>query len=544
MNFNPCMDSRTDIRTTGAVYTPTEVAAAVVHYVSGLVPARTLRALEPSVGDGAFILDLSRDDVTIDYTLVDIDAAAVRTLSAKLPGANKRFVVSDFLRFAIEHKEEGRPPFDLVIGNPPFIRKHNFSAAFRDRLERFAELFDYPLSDLKNSWAAFAVAATEMVRSDDGVVAFVLPYEIMTVEYGQKLLRLLRGRYDRIDLFISRDKAFAAIDQDAVIFVGQKSVEPGDEGLFVSRVESFNRLETENAYRVSDDDGADRSLELNGFLLPAGYVDSLQRFRASASILSDFADSAPGVVSAANEYFILPARDVEKHGLSDHVLPILKKGSLAGTLPIFSSEDFAVLSRKGPCSLLAVRGDFETLDENLQVYIKLGEASKIHERYKCRHRKNWYEVPLVKPELGFFFKRSHSFPRIIVNEAGVYVTDTAYGLRMKGDRTIRGLCFSFYNSLTMLFSEIDGRFYGGGVLELSPTEFRRLPLVYHEPSDSEWGAFLKTHADAEGDASTVLAFGDEMLVSKGKFSVDEMAVMRKAWELIRAHRMRHGRRKA
>ena len=41
---------------------------------------------------------------------------------------------------------------------------------------------------------------------------------------------------------------------------------------------------------------------------------------------------------------------------------------------------------------------------------------------------------------------------------------------------MRGICYSFYNSLTLLYAEIAGRFYGGGVLELSPKEFRSLPF--------------------------------------------------------------------
>ncbi|MFP3471721.1 hypothetical protein R0J90_16885, partial [Micrococcus sp. SIMBA_144] len=89
--------------------------------------------------------------------------------------------------------------------------------------------------------------------------------------------------------------------------------------------------------------------------------------------------------------------------------------------------------------------------------------------------------------------RSHEFPRLIINEAGVYVTDNAYGITPKSGFTVRGICYSFYNSLTFLFAEMGGRFYGGGVLELSPVEFRDLPLAYHEPSEEEFAAFLEVH---------------------------------------------------
>ena len=40
------------------------------------------------------------------------------------------------------------------------------------------------------------------------------------------------------------------------------------------------------------------------------------------------------------------------------------------------------------------------------------------------------------------------------------------------------LTFSFLNSLTFLFAEMLGRHYGGGVLELVPSEIERLPIPF------------------------------------------------------------------
>ncbi len=89
--------------------------------------------------------------------------------------------------------------------------------------------------------------------------------------------------------------------------------------------------------------------------------------------------------------------------------------------------------------------------------------SNVPESYKARHRPAWFKVPITWLGEGFFFKRSHAYPRICVNEANVHVTDTAYSIKPIGEATMRGICYSFYNSLTLLMSEIEGRFYGGGV---------------------------------------------------------------------------------
>lgn len=536
------MDKRATIRSTGAVYTPRGVATAIVTFISGLIPARPLRILEPSVGDGAFLLELPAPaEGRNDYTLVDIDEELIRELQTGPIDREATFVPSDFTRFAIDHQKESRPPFDVIMGNPPFIRKHNFSSDFKDNLKEFSAVFDYPLADLKNSWAAFLVGAARLLSSD-GLVVFVLPYELMTVDYGQKLLEHIRLEFQRIDIFVSDDKAFKDIEQDAVIFLGRKAAAKDDAGVFINRVPSFTRICATRPYKATLGEGANRGLELSGFLLPEGTLALLRNLRPTSASLSDYADSAPGVVSGANDFFILSDADAEKHDLSRHVLPILKKGSLAGSSPVFSREDFDQLAERDACRLLVIRGDKSELDDKVLAYLKAGEKSGVHLRYKCRHRRKWYEVPLVKVECGFFFKRSHIIPRLIVNEAQAYITDTAYGLRMKEGYTIRGLCFSFYTSLTVLFAEMDGRFYGGGVLELSPKEFRRLPIIYHEPSDEEWAAFLAIHVEAAGDGEAILEFGDHRLEENGLFSGNDLAVIREAWKIVRAHRMRHGGR--
>ncbi|RJE83098.1 hypothetical protein D3P04_16695 [Paracoccus onubensis] len=96
----------------------------------------------------------------------------------------------------------------------------------------------------------------------------------------------------------------------------------------------------------------------------------------------------------------------------------------------------------------------------------------------------------------------------------------------------------------MLFAETNGRFYGGGVLELSPNELKGLPLIYHEPTDAEFEAFLEVHRSAGNDPEPVLDFGDEWLRKKAVVKEDEIADIRRAWLSVRTHRLRHSNRKS
>jgi len=86
-------------------------------------------------------------------------------------------------------------------------------------------------------------------------------------------------------------------------------------------------------------------------------------------------------------------------------------------------------------------------------------------------------------------KRSHRYPRVILNEAGAYTTDTIYRGRMVPGSAAAAadLVGSFHNSLTLLTAEIEGRSFGGGVLELVPSEVSRLLVAVPRGFGAELG---------------------------------------------------------
>lgn len=536
------MAKKSLVRLSGAVYTPPEIAAALISVIKEKVSDTPVRILEPSVGDGVFLNKMVTTLSGGQFTVIDIDDEVINELDESNKPVSVEYVIDDYINYASIKIKSFDRPFDLIIGNPPFIRKHNFSDEFKQNLKDFSALTEYPLQDLKNSWAAFIIASSRIL-SEVGILAFIVPYELLTVEYGKKALTALRLEFECIDIFVSKEKAFPEIEQDAVIFIGYKKSK-NKTGLYINYVENFSDLSEPEKHKLNITNDNEQALELNAFLIPTTTLEFLRELRLTCPRIQDFAGSAPGIVSAANGFFILKKSQVQELGFENYVIPILKKGSLVSHKPTFTNDDFLQIEKNDPCYLLDIKEDFEALDKNLQAYIKAGEKKGLHLRYKCRNRKNWYDVPIVPREEGFFFKRSYEFPQFCLNDANVFLTDTAYGLRLKGSVTIRGLCYSFYNSLTMLFAEIDGRFYGGGVLELSPKEFRGLPLVYHEPTEEEFEKFLDVHSHAEGDVEEVLDYGDNWLREKMSFNNDQMVIIRQAWSLVRAHRMRHSGRKA
>jgi hypothetical protein len=109
----------------------------------------------------------------------------------------------------------------------------------------------------------------------------------------------------------------------------------------------------------------------------------------------------------------------------------------------------------------------------LTKYIRFGEDNDVHKGYKCSIRKPWYAVPSVWTPDGFLFRQIYDFPRVVLNQAGATSTDTIHRLTCTTEKPERVIA-NTYTWLTAASAEIEGRSYGGGVLELEPTEAERL----------------------------------------------------------------------
>ena len=146
---------------------------------------------------------------------------------------------------------------------------------------------------------------------------------------------------------------------------------------------------------------------------------------------------------------------------------------------------------------LSQEKDMHRLPIGLQGYLEWAGEQKIDdiplkECYKCSNRTPWYGVPIVKKGEVVFFKRYGILPRIFYNSANVHTTDAGYHLRLQDALDGESLVFCFFNSVTLAQCEFNGRYYGGGVCELVPTEFKDIAVPYRhiERKDKERLKFL------------------------------------------------------
>ncbi|WP_412776924.1 Eco57I restriction-modification methylase domain-containing protein [Thalassospira lucentensis] len=532
-SFQPLLLKRklNEIRLRGVVYTPADVAYELVRYSLAEINAKDVRVLEPSCGEGAFLSELHKfRDCNLDITAVDVDRGVVEKGITSFPRVS--FQNQDFFDYSV-HQEER---FDLVIGNPPYLRRQFLPKSVRIQLQRVSTWADYPLSSIKNVWVAFIVAS-ERLLTQSGMLSMVVPYELLSVNYGGALREWLGEKFARVDIFVPDDKAFKEIEQDAVVLVAQKKCVE-NHGFFIQRVQSLGSLVkvTDLQLKKPNIDGVGNK----SFLLNGDQVELIEKLRGSLKCVGDFCTSSPGTVTGANNFFILSRDFVDTQQLHDFVKPIIRKGSYIKGEVVFRSMGFDRIAENKPCFLL----DYDSIESidlppELKSHLSIGIRSKIHERYKCSRRNPWYNVPDIPAADGFIFKRFHKTPKLLVNEMGISLTDVAYHIKIKPDYDIKSFVKSFYNSITLLFSEVEGRFYGGGVLELTPSEFRRLPLPYAASSVAKFRSFEQKFVSNSGDES-FFDKEDLRVKSELKLSDNDILLLRSARRTLRDYRLRHG----
>ncbi len=105
---------------------------------------------------------------------------------------------------------------------------------------------------------------------------------------------------------------------------------------------------------------------------------------------------------------------------------------------------------------------------------------------------------------------------------------------------MRDLSFSFYNSLALLFCEMDRRFYGGGVLELTPKKFWGVPIHYQRPTESQFYEFIRKFPKSKSPEAANFELADCRLANELSLSEKQAHMIQKALRSVRTHRLRHG----
>lgn len=202
----------------GAFYTPD----ALINFMINLLPkykeGAVVNVLEPSCGDGRFISSLLSHytSLQLNITGVEIDENVFINVKNRFPSDSVLIHNEDCLFF------ENNEKYDLIIGNPPYISKKLITESQVNKLRE--HLLSQGISSVadKNIWTGFISKATSSLN-DYGVLAFVLPLEILQVKFSIEIQDFLSKSFECVDIYTFDHLFFdTTAGQDTVILLAYK----------------------------------------------------------------------------------------------------------------------------------------------------------------------------------------------------------------------------------------------------------------------------------------------------------------------------------
>lgn len=474
----------------GGYYTSSEVADWLCAWA---IRSPKDRVLEPSCGDGAFLeaavkryaeLGARSPAIARQLTGVEISSTeaghAVNRLQDSLKQRAADVVVSsDFFEW---WQGSDQPGFDVVVGNPPFIRYQTFPEPHRSRAMALMAEQGLSPNRLTNIWVPFVVAAVASLRPG-GRLALVLPAELLQVTYASQLRSFLTDRFERIDIVACNELFFEKAEQEVVLLLADGVLATASDAnpCRVTMTEARTVAEITRRSPAAVLAGAqpktirhDNEKWLKYFLSEREitFMRALRDAGVTAN-LSAHASIDVGVVTGKNEFFVLTSAQVTELGLEGYTAPLVSRSAHLKGARVGKADWNAMAAAGDRVHLLHLKPEGGKLSAALARYIRFGEGNEVHKGYKCSIRDPWYAVPSVWTPDGFSFRQIYDFPRMVLNQADATSTDTIHRLTSKKERPERVIA-NTYTWLTAASAEIEGRSYGGGVLELEPTEAERL----------------------------------------------------------------------
>lgn len=518
----------------GGFYTPAPIAAFILKW--GLNGNADYDILEPSCGDGVFLEQLKEGGhVFRSVTALEIDSEEAEK-AGRVMLDHKTIIHSDFHQFCNETVRR----FDLVVGNPPYIRYQYFDEEQQKEAARIFLWAKLKYSKLTNAWVSFVVGSSLLLK-ENGKIGFVVPAELLQVSYAQQLREFLTYFYNKINIVSFKKLIFSNIQQEVVLLMCEKN---GSDSHLIEHLE----LSDASALRMLDVNRLKSPIKRIDFssnkwtyyFLKQEEIDFLEHVmkKKNISTIGDYARVEVGITTGSNDYFTVPLQVVETYNLNQYAKSMVGRSVQANSV-VFTLEDWKLNRDAGARAHLVVFPSKEAINahEGAISYIKLGESMEVHKGYKTGIRDDWFVIPSIKLSDAFFVRRNNRHPRFILNDAQAYTTDTMHRVFIRNGVDKKAFIASFYNSLSLAFSEIMGRSYGGGVLELMPSEVEKVALPY-QAENAELLSMIDAMMRDKKKIDEILKITNEWILKNGYgFTDQEITIADNIWKKLSARRL-------
>ncbi len=528
----------------GAYYTPLPLANRMVELLKG---EKITHVLEPSCGDGVFLDAICKEGMMKNissFTAIEIDKGEADLLKEKYSN-NKTVEIlnKDFFDYYHEmHKEKS---FDLIVGNPPYIRYQYLDEKQRELMAKILTSHGMKANKLINAWVGFIVACVQML-SEHGRIAFVIPAEILQVAYAEDLRLFLSNVLSSITLITFEELVFPDIEQEIVVLIGEKGEQ--EKGIRIIELNNLDDLEKVDIQKIRFQKLQHVHEKWTKYFTSKEENELVKQIREDNRFqkLADVALINIGITTGNNKYFSVNKTIVDKYDLHAVVRPLIGRSSHAHSV-YFKEEDWKSNVDKNKAAFLIdfPETSYAEYPKKHKKYIKQGEKNKENTGYKCKIRERWYRIPSIWVPDAFFLRRNNLYPKFVLNCCNAVSTDTMHRIKFNDGQEAEKIVLSYYNSISFAFTELCGRSYGGGVLEILPGEMGNIIVpkldaiskdIIHETLQKV-DEIVRSKDDIEKALDIV---DNEILVARLKISKEWCEKARVIWKKMQHRRLKRG----
>ena len=366
--------------------------------------------------------------------------------------------------------------FDVVIGNPPYVRQEKIKAlkpAFKKHYTCYtgaADLYVY-----------FYERGLQLLN-ETGIHTFICSNSWLDVNYGAPLQKYVLDNTAGVIICHSEaQREFENADINTIVSIlhnGTPDVDSRARFLtfktFIGDPNRKNRRERTRTYtelaQAGTRDNRYAGDKWGGKYLraPDIYWTILEKGKDKLVRLGDIAEVRFGIKTGANEFFYLDAERIQAWGIEDEFLkPVIKSPRECKSIRVDPSQlQFKLFMCHADKSALARTAALE--------YIEWGESQGYHQRPSCRGRTRWWDLGKREiPPLSFNYLIS-STARTLFTRDGCYTSDNFQEVHTDSALTLP-LCASLNSSLFQLMVNMAGRSnFGGGLLKIQTYEISEL----------------------------------------------------------------------
>jgi hypothetical protein len=468
----------------GQFATPQNLAVDILEYSKTLFPDDTnVRFLEPAFGTGSFysgllqVFSLSHISEAAGYEIdPDYGNEAIKLWSK----TGLKLNISDFTKVLPPASETSK--FNLLICNPPYVRHHHLISQEKTRLQKLShEITGIKLSKLSGLYCYFLFISHWWV-SENSLSAWLIPNEFMDVNYGQQVREYLTNSVSllRIHRFEPDDLQFNDALVSSVVIWFKKKI-PSDT--HTVEFTCGSNLKRPKVTRYISIDTLRNSAKWSRF---SHETDKIE-INIKQSKLSDLFMIKRGIVTGANDFFLLTPEQIAEYELPDEFLRPVLPG------PRYLSDDEVMADDSGRpvlkhelfllnCNL--PESQIKIKYPALWKYLQTGIEKKINERYICRHRSPWYSQEKRQPVrfLCTYMNRQNSSNkrvfRFILNHSNAIAANVYLLLypvpvleqAINKDPLLIKFIWNYLKGISSHSLTREGRVYGGGLFKIEPGE--------------------------------------------------------------------------